>query len=269
MKKVLIIGDDARFPYMEGKFRKMNWKSYHIQIADSHQLTSMPIETFHIILLPIQGVTSPLFSNDIWMRVQKDTLIFSGRYTPFMDQIQKLYGLHFINLFAADDIAIYNAVPTAEGVLQIAMEHTVETISGMSVMLFGFGRVGQTIGQLFQRVGAYVTVLTNDPAEQARAVTNHMHAQALSDPLDYEKYPLMINTIPAPIITDETASQMQERACIIDIASGSGGLQLKNDHPLRKNLIHALGLPSKVAVSTASDIIVQAIVQKYEERAGN
>ena len=52
-----------------------------------------------------------------------------------------------------------NAVPTAEGAVQLAMEQMPVTIHGARVLITGFGRVGQAAARRFawepgQRVGA-------------------------------------------------------------------------------------------------------------------
>ena len=62
-------------------------------------------------------------------------------------------GLTIQDYFAREELAVANAVPTAEGAVQLAMEHLPITIHGARVLVVGFGRVGRTTAQRFQALG--------------------------------------------------------------------------------------------------------------------
>ena len=54
-------------------------------------------------------------------------------------------GLILRDYFAREELAVANAVPTAEGAVQLAMEQMPVTIHGARVLITGFGRVGQAV----------------------------------------------------------------------------------------------------------------------------
>ena len=53
---------------------------------------------------------------------------------------------------------IANAVPTAEGAVQLAMEELPITLHGARVLVVGFGRVGKLTAHRFRALGARVSV---------------------------------------------------------------------------------------------------------------
>lgn len=51
---------------------------------------------------------------------------------------------------------IMNAVPTAEGAIQIAMEQTDVTLHGLPVLVIGHGRIGSLLARRLAALGAKV-----------------------------------------------------------------------------------------------------------------
>ena len=61
-----------------------------------------------------------------------------------------------MKLFERDDIAIYNSIPTVEGIIMMAIQQTDYTIHGSHVAVLGLGRTGLTIARTFRALGADV-----------------------------------------------------------------------------------------------------------------
>ena len=51
-------------------------------------------------------------------------------------------------------MTVLNAIPTAEGAIQIAMEEMPVTIHGSKAFVLGFGRVGETLAKMLNGIGA-------------------------------------------------------------------------------------------------------------------
>lgn len=280
LKQVAIIGGDARYERMLSYFTDVQWNIHTIGLSVPHQeyiqayenIQQIPLQDMQIILLPIQGISSEgnvqtnngmlTINQKLWKSVSPDCIIFTGMMTDYLQHIKTTFNLSVVPLFNTDDIAIYNAVPTAEGTLQIAMEQTETTIFDMPVLVFGFGRVGQTIASLFHAVGAKVTVVTNDDAELARATVCHLQVRRLEEEIPFHLFHVIINTIPAPIITKNRLKKTNRNVCIIDIASAPGGIDASTKKACKRKIITAPGLPSKVAIQSASKIIADAIIRR-------
>ncbi len=67
-----------------------------------------------------------------------------------------------------DDVAILNAIPSAEGAIQIAMEQLPITIHGSKSFVLGFGRLGKTLARMLAGIGAITTVAARKSADLAR-----------------------------------------------------------------------------------------------------
>ena len=65
---------------------------------------------------------------------------------------------HHVLLFSRDDVAIYNSIPTVEGTIMMAIQHTDFTIHGSNVAVLGLGRVGMSVARTFHLLGSKVKV---------------------------------------------------------------------------------------------------------------
>src|SRR5699024_3138078 len=121
--------------------------------------------------------------------------VLSGIANDYLKEITAERRLELI--FTRNDIAIYNSIPTAEATLQIAMEQTEVTIHNASVVVIGYGRVGFSVAQLFQQVGADVTGFMRSDEDFARsevAGIHSMHSHQLSEQI--ANFSICINTVP-------------------------------------------------------------------------
>lgn len=277
MKQIAILSDDLRYIQMIPIFLSENWHIHLLfpyepvdNISIHQQVKDIPFADLQALVLPIPGLDDSMtitvneqkhfLPTDIFKQIPSSCIIFTGVETKTLANIALTYHLTIFPFFAADDVAIYNSVPTAEGALQLAMEHTKRTIHQSKLLVFGFGRIGQTVSSLFQAVGALVTVRSNNPSELARASVLQMNTNAITSSADLHTYSIIINTIPAPVITNDMLAKMNPHTLIIDLASSPGGIEANATLAKERQIIHALALPTKVAPQTASEIIAKAIL---------
>lgn len=210
----------------------------------------------HTAPIPLSGILDVLHPGQ---------LIFGGKITPFLYAEAEKRGLQLHDFLAREDFSVSNAVPTAEGALQHAMEHLPITIHQSRVLITGFGRVGACTAQRFHAMGAHVTVAARSPAQLALAETMGCRAvplTALADTMD--SFDLVINTIPAPVLTAPILHR-SKAPLLLELASPPGGFELPAVHDLGLQLINAQGLPGKVAPVTAAHIIRNTLYQALEE----
>ena len=55
-------------------------------------------------------------------------------------------------------MAVLNAIPTAEGAIQIAMEEMPITLHGSNTLILGFGRIGKMLSSMLRGLGSNVYV---------------------------------------------------------------------------------------------------------------
>lgn len=159
-----------------------------------------------------------------------------------------------------------NAVPTAEGAIQLAMEHLPITIHGARVLVVGFGRVGRLAAQRFAALGARVSVAARKYEQLAWAQAMGFGAQQLGHLAGWLcSYDLVVNTVPARVLSRAELEDLKPGCLVIDLASKPGGVDLAGAGELGLTVIWALSLPGKVAPVTAGAAIKSTIYNMLRE----
>lgn len=247
--------------------------------ADMDEIQADSVDS---LILPVSGTdkeghVETTFSNKS-IQLTKEWLgatpahcvIYSGISTPFLDKISKETDRPVVKLFARDDVAIYNSIPTVEGTIMMVIQNTDITIHHAQVMILGLGRTGMSLVRAFHALGAYVKVGDRYPEHIARAQEMGVEAFYLKDLADQVRdNDICINTIPALVLTSKVLSRMPSGSFIIDLASLPGGTDFRY---ARKRGIKAMitpGLPGLVAPKTAGKIIAnvlaELLLEKFEE----
>lgn len=210
----------------------------------------------HASPIPLPGILDVLKPNQ---------LIFGGKISTTLSAEAVKRGLLLYDFLTREDFSIANAVPTAEGALQLAMEHLPITIHQSQVLITGFGRVGQCTAQRFHAIGARITIGARSPAQLALAETMGFAAIPLSSlPSTAASFDLIINTIPSPVLTAPILEQLKP-PLLLELASPPGGFDRGAVHDLGLHLMDAQGLPGKVAPVTAARIIRNTLYQALDE----
>ena len=227
------------------------------------------LENCNCVILPLpcsrDGVTvsgTDIKIDDIIGYSNNDTLIFGGKLTDKL----KLSGLKVFDYYEREELAIYNAIPTAEGALQLAMEMLPVTIHGSKCLVLGYGRIGKIMSEYLKSLGAKVTVEARKFSDYAWIEARGMKYLRLADIEKYiNNFNLIINTVPNLIIDSKILSKVRKDALIIDLASMPGGVDF--DCALKRGIkaIHALSLPAKVAPVTAGIIVKNTVINMLEE----
>ncbi|NLV91933.1 MAG: dipicolinate synthase subunit DpsA [Firmicutes bacterium] len=212
----------------------------------------------------VEAVMDPSVSIQLderaFARLRPGTPLFIGKAKPVIRDLADKYRIPVIETGEIDEIAIPNSIPTAEGVLMLAMERMPITLHGSRVVVVGFGRCGLTLGRMLQGIGAKTTVVARSLAQLARAAEMGLNILEIARlPEAVSVADLVVNTVPAPVLTGTVLAVMPKEALVIDIASAPGGTDFAAAKELGIEAIHALGLPGKVAPKTAGLILADTI----------
>lgn len=203
---------------------------------------------------------------DILDRLSPGQFLCGGRVDPQLQSMAQARGLTLRDYFTREELAVANAVPTAEGALQLAMEHLPITILGARVLVVGFGRVGRLTAQRFQALGAKVAVAARSYAQLSWAQAMGMGAEHLGQLGGCLcGYDLIVNTVPARVLGRGELEDVKEDCLILDLASKPGGVDLGAAGELGRTVIWALSLPGKVAPVTAGAAIKTTIYNMLHE----
>ena len=162
---------------------------------------------------------------------------------------------------------IANAVPTAEGAIQLAMEATDRTIHGSHCLVIGYGRIGRLLAERLAALGAQVSVSARryrDLAWIDAVGCRGLRTNALAGELD--RFDLIFNTVPALILDAGRLEETREDCVILELASSPGGVDFDAARRLGRRALLASGLPGKSAPRTAAAAIRDSIYHILEER---
>ena len=172
--------------------------------------------------------------------------------------------MHTGGLFCGCPFA--NALPTAEGAIQIAMEELPITLHGARALVIGYGRLGRALAPRLAGLGARVSVAARKYADLAWAESfgfGTEHTGQLRPWLC--GYDLVVNTVPARVLGEAELAELRPDCLVIDLASKPGGVDLDAAARLGKKVVWALSLPGKVAPVTAGRAIRTAIYNILSE----
>ncbi len=195
--------------------------------------------------------------------MKKDCIIFTGRYDKRLNELFPYNEI--INYMSREDLSLKNAVPTAEGAVQIALEELPVTLNGLAVLIVGMGRIGTALAEILKGFGADITVAVRNSKGAGKAritgvksiCTKNMHLNT--------NYGLVFNTAPELVFDRELLQKFSNDTLFIDLASRPGGFDFKSAVELNKKVIWALGIPGKTAPVTAGEIVAETIINILSE----
>lgn len=288
-KKFLIIGGDVRNFYVANSLFASGHevKAFgfeNLSIKDdtsflSNDFLKTAKECDYIILPTIPSTdnktlnmpfsTKKIEFDDNFVDILKDKKIFCGLKIVLTKINEKFLDLSLFDYSEREDFAIFNAIPTAEGTLKIAIEEHNKTINLSKCLISGYGRIGKVLTKLLKNMGAEVTVASKCSKELAwaEALNNKIIDLKNIDKktqreLDFD---IIFNTIPAMIFNKSVLTKLSEKTLIIDVASQPGGIDFEEAKKFGIKAIHALALPGKYSPKTAGEIITKTIFNIIEE----
>ena len=198
---------------------------------------------------------------------RRDTLVLAGMAGEGLERLCAKRGLTLMDYAAREELAVLNAVPTAEGALQIALEKLPTVLNGMDVLVTGYGRVAKLCRRVFAGVGCKVTAAARSREALAWAEADGAEPLPLHRmPEQLSRFRLVLNTVPHLLFGKEELSRLPPGALLIDLASLPGGTDFDAAKELGVQTVHALSLPGKSAPETAADILCRTIRAIEAER---
>ncbi|MDR0404352.1 MAG: dipicolinate synthase subunit DpsA [Oscillospiraceae bacterium] len=195
--------------------------------------------------------------------------IFCGISRSLTKTSKNFKKLQIFDYAKREEFAIRNAIPTAEGALEIAMREYLGTINGSRCLIAGFGRVGKALSMVLWGMRANVVVSARKPEDIAHIKSQNYTAILTSEIKKTTGYDIIFNTIPHVIFDAHTLAKCAQNSIIIDLASYPGGVDFEAASRLKIKSIHALSLPGKIAPKTAGAIIKSTIYDIINEEAIN
>ncbi|MFU1794972.1 dipicolinate synthase subunit DpsA [Paenibacillus azoreducens] len=289
---IVFLGGDARhleiirsFTDLDANVAVIGFEDLQEQLHEVQhsKLTKEVLRKADVVILPVVGTddhgkVESLFSSETLLlnkeymsSLPKHAKVYTGIAKSYLRNLCAELGIDLIELFSRDDVAIYNSIPTAEGALMMAIQHTDITIHGSRCMVLGLGRIGLTLAGMLHRLGAHVKAGVQKPEQFARAW--EMGIQPFNTKNLYDEgvnVDIIFNTVPAHILTSRVLTRIPHHAIIIDLASKPGGTDFRFAEKRGIKALLAPSLPGLVAPRTAGRILASTLCQLIQdERSRN
>jgi len=277
-QSVAFVGGDKRQLFAVKPFLKQGFKVYlvgfdKLESQAEYHLTDLDsaLKKAEIFIFPVTGVKGRVVPSDysdkeikltdIILEQLKSKMIFCGK----SDTLQSLGSeLRIFDYLRREEFAVANALLTAEGAVQIAMEQYAGTIYNSRCLVIGYGRIGKILSRMLKALNADVTV-------SARKADHFRYIQAdgnkpvkTAEINSLADFDIVFNTVPKLIIDRQILAKSND-VLIIDLASLPGGVDFQTADKLGIKTIHALSLPGKCAPKAAGEIISDTILDMIKE----
>ncbi len=262
-----VLGGDARSRFTAEFFRK---NGFAVETHGVPQLTDSPLpQKLQYAILPFPSFAGALLrgqsalpAEEILARSDSQTTVFGGQFSswrePFLSR-----GAKVCDLYGSEPLTTSNAIPTAEGAICLAIEHSPITLHGSNCLVVGYGRCGKILAHKLHALGANVTV-------GARRDADFAFAEAMGLQTDksgiwqhgLHAYDFIFNTVPTSVFSPEQLSTLSADCVIIELASKPGGIPETEQRNLHYHF--APGLPGKFSAKTAGILYARSILSIIE-----
>ena len=270
----LILGGDNRSLYLGEYLENQGFKVcyYAFNHTECYNSLEEAMNLSDVIVLPLPftkdrlTLNTPLFDDkvvisDIVALLSNKKMVFGGQLPKSFCEELESRDCPCCDYFLLDELAVYNAVPTAEGVVQVLIEELPITIHGMKCGVLGYGRVGKVLANTLSSLGAKVTVFARKQSAFAEIYASSMeykHFDVLAT--ESNDFDVVINTVPVRVLGDAQLSKLNSDCILVEVASAPFGIDFQSAKEKAFKVIKAGSLPGKVAPKTAGEIIGRSIL---------
>lgn len=171
----------------------------------------------------------------------------------------------FLDLAKDDTFLQKNAIPTAEGIIKLAISDTDTILTDSNIMIIGNGRIGSICANMFVGLGAFVNIVIESPSNLAfcggynRRFIKYGEINKFLPQMD-----IIVSTPPGEILTKYHLNHIKKDALIIDISSTPHGVSEQVADIIKT--IRPRALPGKVAPKSGARFMKDAIYNYLEGR---
>lgn len=283
-----IIGGDLRIIQLAKILAKEKNKVYTYGLEKAEELknveniifcetTNQAIQNSEIIIGPIpfssngKNINTPFSEMPITIQELlngcKNKMIIAGAIQLEKYELMNQQEWQIVDIMKREEVAVLNAISTAEGAIQIAIQHTRKNIQGSKVLILGFGRIGKILAKKMEGLSANVTCVARKQEDLAWIRAYGYRASNINTlGKELAEYDIIINTVPQLVLTAERLQYVDKETLLIDLASKPGGMDEETINAKNLKFIWALALPGKVSPITTAEIIKDTIYQILKEK---
>lgn len=222
-----------------------------------------------ILPIPVSKVPEQKILNDILNKnLTNGTKVLGGSFSAEQVELLTRRDIPYLDFMEDRIVTEENAVATAEGAIAELVAKSPYNIDEAKIIVAGYGCCGKAIAMRLKALGARVTVLARRREARREAKKEGFYAVDFAfGPEEAMGAAIVVNTVPAPVITRTIIRELPRDAYILDIASKPGGTDFAcaKEYGIRADLV--LGIPGKYAPKESARILARAI-ERFTLREG-
>ena len=209
-------------------------------------------------------------SDVVRLALKNKSVIYGGLIPEDMKRQCAALSIEAYDYYKIESLQRKNALPSAEGALMLAMEHTDVTVNGMKALVCGYGRIGKLLSDMLVKLGAKVTVAARRDETLCEITFNGLNA-IRTDGESLAKAAgdcdVIFNTVPNIIFTEQVLKNVKNKPLYIEIASAPGGIDVPFARDAGIEIVFAPSLPGKYSPISAGEYIFETVYEALKERS--
>ena len=154
----------------------------------------------------------------------KEQILFGGCINEEIRHECEQKGIKAFDFMKMDDVAIYNAIATAEGAIMEAIKMQPINLHKSRCLVLGYGRCAKVLAAKLKGMDAQVTVCARNKTARSLAKSFGLEVMDFTElKRRICQYDHIFNTVPKQILKEDILRKISKESCIIDIASYPGG----------------------------------------------
>lgn len=275
---VVAAGGDLRQVYAANALAKTGASVTALGFADSAPFESVAVSgelsalaQADLVLFPLtmtkgKALNTPLYPGEISFEdclrlIPQGCTVYGGNVSEEERQLAERYGVYIRDFFKVEELTIANAVLTAEGAIQQAMEKLPVSLWKSRVLICGGGRISRALLPRLLAFGAQVTVAARRPEQRIWAEAEGAKAVGLTNlSALLPEQQLIINTIPQKVLGERELNAVSPDCLLLELASKPYGIDFEAAQNLGLQAVLASGLPGKHCPKTAGELIANTVL---------
>ena len=222
----------------------------------------VPTEKCGLLVTPLSLETLPMA--ELLSALWPGQVLIGGAFSQESSLAAVRGGLAVYDLLRRRDYTVGNAALTAEGAIALLLRESESSLLSSHVLLTGWGRVASLLAPRLRS-------LARKAGDRATAEALGLNSCRFEElPRLLEDVDLLVNTVPAQVISREDLARLRKGTLLLELAS-EPGFDREEAAELGLRPLYAPGLPGQFAPEAAAGLIWEtagAIAREREENDG-
>ena len=289
--RVCVIGGDERQRVVAERLAAAGRTVHHWGLGPSFEIARAQgfrewqdaVRGTEVMIFPL-----PCSEDGVWIRTPLETearvrmtaalehfcgrMLIGGRLPESIKAAAEARAIGTCELLEEERLQMFNAIPTVEGALSIALRELPYTLWGSRVAVIGCGRIGTLLAERLHVLGAQVTVYARKERDRLYARVRGMEAEPLSVGTEGAEgilFPgscrVIFNTVPQRVFSEEVLRTLPPDVLVIDLASAPGGVDHAAAARTARHVIWATALPGRMFPKSAGEILASTLEELLRE----